>query len=96
MVDDKVIVERLKSHSSLCPLSVWLRVMANRGVYRVRHFLLGCGELIPKRKLLKIYREHGKGARWLKQRGSRGQVRLDVTLLQCRAMPSALPRTSSM
>lgn len=73
MGDDKVIVEGVKSYSSLCPLSVWLRVMANRGVSRGRHFLLGRGELIPKRTLLKICRgSMGKGPEGLLGAGQAG------------------------
>lgn len=68
MVDYKFIVEGFQFSSALCPLGVWHRGMVKRGFYQIRHFMLGCGELTPKRKLLKVSEEHGKGVRRLEQK----------------------------
>lgn len=55
--------------------------------------MLGYGELVLKRRLLKVYGEHGKGGSWLGQRVGWEQVRLDLAPLHPKAIPSAIPLT---
>lgn len=67
MVDYKFIVERVPVLLSTMSPQCLAQGNGQQGFYQIRHFMLGCGELVPKRTLLKVSDEHGKGGRWLEQ-----------------------------